>query len=367
MSSENSLPSKLYLLNFDTKLVTNMSNMFNGCSGLFTLNLSTWTTTANTNMTSMFNGCSNLQTLNLGPNFILGNTHGDMFTRCEKLWRIQLGENDEANASNIKGLLSGNWTYNPQNGLLTKDDPYWNTIGIYLTDEYYVINDNVATILIDKIVNEGKLVGCQNAFQGKAALTSIANLNQLNTTYVTDMSYMFDGCSALESLDLSSFYTSTSTIMNCMFQNCSSLLAIDLGSNFVLGMESDMFNGCTKLYWINIGKNNQELANTLIPLLPVRQSSEEWSYDSEKGIISRNPYTNTSKDINLNENYYTYNEQTGVATILINKIITEGTLKFCNDSFKTTPNVVEITNLHQLNTSQVTSMAGMFQGCTALT
>ena len=50
---------------FDTRNVTNMSNMFNGCSGLTSLDLGSFDTQSVTNMSYMFNGCTGLTKLNL--------------------------------------------------------------------------------------------------------------------------------------------------------------------------------------------------------------------------------------------------------------------------------------------------------------
>ena len=37
------------------------------------------------------------------------------------------------------------------------------------------------------------------------------------------MSYMFDGCSSLNSINLSNFNTNNVTYMSCMFYNCKNL------------------------------------------------------------------------------------------------------------------------------------------------
>ena len=50
----------------------------------------------------------------------------------------------------------------------------------------------------------------------------------LDTSGVTDMGYMFEGCSSLTSLDLSGFDTAKVTDMYAMFYNCSSLTSLDL-------------------------------------------------------------------------------------------------------------------------------------------
>lgn len=56
--SEEAL-TRLNLRNFNTSKVTNMSNMFNNCSKLTTINVSNgkWVISSSENTTNMFNGC----------------------------------------------------------------------------------------------------------------------------------------------------------------------------------------------------------------------------------------------------------------------------------------------------------------------
>ena len=64
-------------------------------------------------------------------------------------------------------------------------------------------------------------------FNSCSNLTSL-DLSSFNTSNVTGMGYMFNFCSNLTSLDLSSFNTSNVTYMGSMFYNCSSLHIIDI-------------------------------------------------------------------------------------------------------------------------------------------
>ena len=48
-------------------------------------------------------------------------------------------------------------------------------------------------------------------------------LSNFNTNNVTNMEYMFIGCSSLEELNLSNFNTNNVTNMKSMFGECSSL------------------------------------------------------------------------------------------------------------------------------------------------
>lgn len=119
-----------------------------------------------------------------------------------------------------------------------------------------------------------------NAFSG---LTQINGMELLNTETVTKMDYFFSGCSSLQTVDLSNFSTNlvasfkdmfsgcsslvsldfssfsiVSTTPNCanMFKNCNSIVSLDLGTlNSNVSSIGSMFNGCTKLATLILGKN----------------------------------------------------------------------------------------------------------------
>ena len=64
-----------------------------------------------------------------------------------------------------------------------------------------------------------------NMFQQCINLTSI-DLNNFDTSNVSDMSYMFYSCQKLTSLNLSNFYTSNVNNISYMFANCKKLVNI---------------------------------------------------------------------------------------------------------------------------------------------
>ena len=85
-------------------------------------------------------------------------------------------------------------------------------------------------------------------FNSCSSLTSL-DLSSFNTSVVTNMESMFSSCSSLTSLDLSSFNTSAVTDMRWMFNRCSSLTSLDLSpfnTSAVTGMYS-MFSYCSSL------------------------------------------------------------------------------------------------------------------------
>ena len=89
------------------------------------------------------------------------------------------------------------------------------------------------------------------------ALETISGLENLNTANVTDMNYMFSGCSALTSLNLKNFNTENVTDMNYMFDGCSALTSLDLTNFSTANVErmQEMFKGCSTLQSIYVSDN----------------------------------------------------------------------------------------------------------------
>ena len=77
------------------------------------------------------------------------------------------------------------------------------------------------------------------------------DFSHLNTSNVTNMLGIFNGCTSLTSLDLSNFDTSNVISMSNMFSNCNSLISLDL-SNFDASNVIQMIDvfGCYKLNYI---------------------------------------------------------------------------------------------------------------------
>ena len=96
-----------------------------------------------------------------------------------------------------------------------------------------------------------------NMFEGCQGLTSITFGDNFNTEKVTKMTSMFYNCKGLTSLDFSKFNTSNVDYMLSMFYNCSSLTSLDL-SNFnteKVTTMANMFYGCSKLTSLTFGDN----------------------------------------------------------------------------------------------------------------
>lgn len=98
-----------------------------------------------------------------------------------------------------------------------------------------------------------EVINMSHMFNACNALT-VLDLSNFNTSKVTDMSYMFNTCEILTSLDISSFDTSNVTNMENMFGSCYALAALNL-SNFTtpnLKDMSKMFMQCRNLQSLDL-------------------------------------------------------------------------------------------------------------------
>ena len=92
-------------------------------------------------------------------------------------------------------------------------------------------------------------------FSGFEEMTSI-DLSAIDTSEVTDMSYMFSECNGLTSLDVSKFDTSQVTTMTWMFAECHSLTSLNV-SKFDTSNVTDisyMFYNCSSLTSLDVSK-----------------------------------------------------------------------------------------------------------------
>lgn len=88
-------------------------------------------------------------------------------------------------------------------------------------------------------------------YAGKIEMNGIENLD---TSEVTDMSYMFTDGSQYTDLDLSSFDTSNVTTMSGMFYGCSKLTNVNLANFNTKNVVkfTNLFNGCSAIENINL-------------------------------------------------------------------------------------------------------------------
>ena len=116
---------------------------------------------------------------------------------------------------------------------------------------------NITTINFNGCINTSKVTYMGYMFYGCKALNSL-DLSSFNTANVTTMGFMFFNCTALESLDLSRFNTANVTSMSFMFYYCMALESLDLSrfNTEKVKYMNEMFHMCQALNSLNLSSFN---------------------------------------------------------------------------------------------------------------
>ena len=291
-----SMLTDLFLDKFDTRNVTDMSDMFRGL-GMPELDLTGFNTRNAANIARMFNS-SSLNKITVGPEWSTENVvnSDDMFTNCHSLIggngtaysaehvdasyaRFDLGEDSP-------GYLTGNFEAYTElsDGALTfyydlnrgkRNGITFNLNTDATAPAWSAFSEDVTKATFDPSFAYTRPVVTYHWFSQMSNLQEIEGLENLNTSEVTDMTGMFSGCNSLStldvthfnthnvtsmqemfkglavtSLDLGNFYTGNVTQMTSMFQDCSALQTIyagDVWSTYSATDTDNMFDGCTSL------------------------------------------------------------------------------------------------------------------------
>ena len=236
---------------FNTVNVTNMSSIFYGCSQLSSLTLSNFNTAKVKYMPSMFYGCNNLSSLTLS-NFNTENVTdmSYMFSGCQKLSSLTLSNFNTAKVTNMSSMFSD------CQELSSLNLSNFNTAKVTNMSCMFYKCQKLPSLDLSNF-NTAKVKDMSSMFYGCKKLSSLTLSESFNTVNVTNMSTMFNGCSQLSSLDISNFNTENVTYMYNMFENCNNLSSLDL-SNFNTAKVTDMsymFYGCSTLQTIYVSDN----------------------------------------------------------------------------------------------------------------
>ena len=392
---------------FDTANVTNMGSMFYGCMHLTSLDVSKFDTASVTDMGRMFYRCSGLASLDLSS-FDTANVTKTllMFQGCSGLKQVTLKEGwrfkfAECHLPATMYVKDGNGSFAEYTGGFptTKTDTYYTKNGI--KQAFAVVYDDVsggraaklynrATVPAADTVFEGDTVtevitGIENKpgafedkgggkkltkvevvddgiqpmttnkwFSGCSKLASVEGLSKLDTSKAADMSGMFNGCSSLKSLDLSSFDTRNVTDMSNMFRGCSGLTSLDVSKFDTAKVSSmyGMFNGCGSLTKLDL--SNFNTANVI---------DMSWMFDGCSGLASL--AVSSFDTANVTDMVGMFEECSGLASLDLSKFdtakVTDMDYMFYECSGLTKLDV------SSFDTANVTGMAYMFVRCSGLT
>jgi len=213
---------------------------------------------------------------------------------------------------------------------------------------------SIKKVVFDSSFAKASPTSCHHWFDGCTNLTVIDGIEYLNTSNVTNMRAMFQGCSSLTSLDLSKFDTANVTNMGGMFSNCSKLTSLDV-SNFNTAKVTDMyamFANISKLTSLNV--SNFDTANVTRMSLMFGGCSRLTSLD-----VSHFDTANVTDMGNM------FSQCSRLKSLNLSNFNTANVKNMSSMFFHCSG--LKSLNLSKFNTANVTDMSNMFSGCSGLT
>ena len=242
----------------------------------------------------------------------------------------------------------------------------------------YSYQQNIKHIVINESFKTFTPTTLNYFFEGLTQLETITGLEYLNTANVTNMSFLFDHCQKLTSLDLSNFNTAKVTNMNRMFSYCSNLKTIYASDKFktaAVTKSENMFSYCDSLSG-DIDWSDKATDKTYAKIdggyfRDKAYYNRPWVKYADGTLTFRCGYKKTLGEneyaLNSGENPPAWNtNQKNISKVVFEASFANARPTSCYAWFKNFSELMKIEGIENLNTENVTSMAYMFSSCNKL-
>lgn len=378
----------------NTSEVEYMNSMFTKCTGLETLDLSSFNTEKVKNMYAMFDGATNLRSIKLPKGFI-GSSVTDlngMFRGCASLTELDLsGSNAEKVKNmgsmfygcvalsnlNLSGFKTGSLTdmqylFSSCQSLESLDLSGFNTENVTSMVSMFSQCSSLRSLDLSSF-NTSKVIGMNLMFCNCTNLESI-DLSSFETENLQQMPHMFYSCTKLETLDLSSFATPNMTSMLSAFQNCKNLKTIYVTSAFTTDKGTEgrtAFAGCVNLPNYNPDKTGVEMAHTGEGGYLTAATASWVRWDAPTGTLSfhrgaTKPAGDNILDLGYGDDPNWDTHAAEIKKVVFKAGFRDETHTTCANWFNGCTNLTSIEGIENLNTSNVKNMSGMFALCSNL-
>ena len=371
----------LDLTSFNTQKVETMEQMFSHCTALTALNLKNFNTAKVENMAGLFSECSALTELDL-KSFNTENVKdmAYLFGGCRGLKTIDVKHFNTAKVENMRGLFNG------CSALTELEITNFNTANVNDMGDMFRGCSGLKTIDV-KHFNTAKVGGMSNMF-AECSMMKTLDLANFNTEQTKFMAFMFSGCSALKTLDLRNFNTEKAFDMSGMFKGCGKLTGIISEKTWQCLHSEGMFKGCTRLKGAvayDADKTDVKMANPETGYF--RKNAPENVVEAyvlqnpDKTTLTfyydplRNTRTGTTWDIDETDaKYYFLSAWAGTEehpNTTTTKVVFDASFQNYRPTtmfgwFFYYKALTTIEGLEYLNTENVTNMGSLFRGCSAL-
>lgn len=199
------------------------SNLFSNLTNVTSIDLSNLDTSGIAGMNGMFENDKVLTNIVFGDNFNTSNATNmtAMFRGCNNLTELDLRMFDTSNVKSMYNMFAESGIKNVNlSSFVTHNLDGGGMQRMFL-------NCTKLESLDLSSFDTSSITTFEKIFYHCTSLKSL-NVSNFNTSNVTNFYDMFNGCSSLKELDVSGFDTSKAVIMGNMFSGCSSLESLDV-------------------------------------------------------------------------------------------------------------------------------------------
>ena len=315
--------------NFNSSLIDKFSSSFKGCTSLQSFDFSSFTISSETDISNMFEDCSSLAAINLSNFDLTNNEINNIFKNLGQIRYVNL-LNYSGKTKDIYTFLNNLRDLSNSQRFICLDETQFNDVDSYYKESnngesienefeiccnfdfedfkcgYLLVSfitestyengfENEYRANIDKIILNGVKKTKNEALEIPAGskmkiyFSSVPSsfkeffsadnddnaenidsidFSHMDLSEVTDMSYLFDGCTSLESVTFPKNTPKAINNIQDIFSGCSKIKSIDL-SNFIITAEAkftSMFSGCEKLIAIDLPKISTFTGETFLSL-----------------------------------------------------------------------------------------------------
>ena len=341
--------TELNLSGVSAPLVENIESAFDGCSSIKSLDISCFDGAPIVNMMNAFYGCSQLKSLDISC--FDGAPIVDMlnaFYGCSKLTELDVSGLDISRVTDFSGVFYG------CSSLKTLDLSELDGRKIKTLEDTFNECSSLTSLTFGELFTCENVTNMKNTFR-KCNLRTSLDISGLSTSKVTDMSYAFAYCEALEELTLGEgFVCSAVTNMKSTFASCKALKAIDTSGWGAVGVKdmSGLFSSCSSLESLDLSGFSGAKPTGISAMFS--GAAKLKSFDLSD--LDTSDVTDLSR---------LFEGCTSLESFDLSSIDTAAVTKM--DSLFKNCTALTSFSFNGMNTSQVESLDSMFGGCSNLT
>lgn len=262
--TEHAAVKRLYFSNctMNNANLTSFKSLLKDCNKLEEAHFEGFTSTSITDMSYLFQNCENLSTANFkGCTLSSVITVAEMFNACSSLSSVNLTEAKMPSVTNVSNMFR-----QASVTTVTLKDCDMSEL---VSAKAIVFNNNTIRTFNAEGWKIPKVADLSQMFMNKTAL-EVANFENAvtkpenETSHLTTMKQMFQGCTKLRDVNMACSDTSEVTTMEYMFSGCSNLVYVngfDLINVKKLNSTKYMFSNCTSLQSITFTIYSEGMAD----------------------------------------------------------------------------------------------------------